>query len=111
MANDLVLRVSLPDEPAGVIASGGQINNYDGYIVHTFTSSATFEINNVDDSNKFEVFMVGGGAGGGSGTFIFPSARTGGGGGGAGGVVWINSGAGFTLSSGSYSVVVGQRGQ
>ena len=113
MANDLVLRVSLPDEPAGVIASGGQVSQYDGYIVHTFTSSATFELNNVEPSNEFEVFMVAGGGGGGGGTqnaITPPFPFTGGGAGGAGGVVWIPAGEGFTLSSGSYSVVVGEGG-
>ena len=103
MANDLVLRVSLPDEPAGVIASGGQVNQHDGYIVHTFTSSSTFQLTNTN-AVELEVFMVGGGAGGGGGVqdaITPPFSFTGGGGGGAGGLVLIPAGN-FTLSSGSY---------
>ena len=102
MTNNLVLRVSLPDEPAGVIATGGTITKVDGYIVHTFTSSAAFEVTQADTTKEFEVFMVGGG---GNSPAPLASPRFSGGGG--GGEVVLST---IKLTSGSYSIVIGDKG-
>jgi hypothetical protein len=101
MANDLVLRVSLPDEPSGVQASGGTITKVDGYIVHTFTTSGTFEVTNVDDT-EIEVFLVGGGGSGGQSI-----TNNGAGGGGGGGVV---EQAVKLANNSTYSIQVGAGG-
>ena len=102
MANDLVLRVSLPDEPTDVIATGGEITYVDGYIVHAFTSSATFQITQADPNKEIEVFLVGGGGAGAQAT------TNGGGGGGGGGGVLIDS---IKLSNNfTYSIQVGAGG-
>ena len=67
-----------------------------GWAVHTFTSPGTFTVQGPDKSGEY--LVVGGGAGGGNGS---------GGGGGAGGFRLNTS---YTLTPGSYAVVVGGGG-
>lgn len=61
-------------------ATGGTVTYYDNYVIHTFTSSGTFE---VSGEGTVEYLVVGGGGGGGGGN----SNGTGGAGGGAGGML------------------------
>ena len=88
---------STPSGPANVVATGGIIAQVDGYTYHTFLSSGTFTLTS-PDSVTVQVLVVAGGGGGASG---FDT-----GGGGGGGVVQNST----TISSGSYSVVVGAGG-
>jgi hypothetical protein len=90
--------------------TGGTITQYDGYTIHTFTVSSDF-VYIGRRPLECEILLVGGGAGGGGGTCnIDANSCNGGGAGGAGGVVLIPS-ASFTISDGSYSVVVGKGGE
>jgi len=86
-------------------ASGGTVTDVGNYTVHVFTSSGTFTV--LVPSLKVEVFMIGGGSGGNGGlsTPTVPGSITGGGG--AGASFNIQS---TTLSTGSYSIVVGAGG-
>ena len=79
-------------------ATGGtkDTNSRSGWAVHTFTSPGTFTVQGPDKSGEY--LVVGGGAGGGNGS---------GGGGGAGGFRLNTS---YTLTPGSYAVVVGGGG-
>lgn len=79
-----------------VLPTGGNVTTDGTYRIHTFTSSGTFT---TAFNAGVELLVVGGG-GGGAGTFA--------GGGGAGGVVHDPSGA--TMTSGSYTITVGQGG-
>ena len=79
-----------------VLPTGGTVTTDGTYRIHTFTSSGTFT---TAFNAGVELLVVGGG-GGGAGTFA--------GGGGAGGVVHDPSGA--TMTSGSYTITVGQGG-
>ena len=79
-----------------VLPTGGTVTTDGTYRIHTFTSSGTFT---TAFNAGVELLLVGGGGGGG-GTFA--------GGGGAGGVVHDPSGA--TMTSGSYTITVGQGG-
>ena len=79
-----------------VLPTGGTVTTDGTYRIHTFTSSGTFT---TAFNAGVELLLVGGG-GGGAGTFA--------GGGGAGGVVHDPSGA--TMTSGSYTITVGQGG-
>jgi hypothetical protein len=88
--------------PAYTVATGGTVTdvNIGGilYRLHTFTSSGTFTVTQLGNSNAVNYLVVaGGGSGGGPG---------GGGGGGGGGVRSSNS----TVTVGSYPVVVGLGG-
>ena len=86
----------LPDASGGVVT-------YDGdYAIHTFSSSGDF-IANKDLSINILV-VAGGGAGGGCQSNTKYSA----GGGGAGGVSYKE---GYSLSSGTYAVTIGEGGQ
>ena len=90
MANDLVLRVSLPDRLTAISGSGGTITEVGEYRVHTFTNGGTFSVN---DSIDVEIFMVANGG----------NAYKSGGGGGGGEVVTGN----VSLSKGNHNVVIG----
>ena len=80
--------------------AGGDIT-YDGdYTVHTFRTSAYF---NVTSSRNITVLVVAGGGGGGDDTDVGPYQ----GGGGAGGLIYNNS---YILYSGNYPVIVGTGG-
>jgi hypothetical protein len=78
----------------GISATGGTVTTVDGYQIHTFTQSGTFEV--TGGSGVIECLIVGGGGGGGEV----------GGGGGAGGVLYGT----LDAVAGSYAVTVG-RGQ
>ena len=79
------------------LPQGGNVSTSGNNRIHTFTSSGTFT---TAFNAGVELLVVGGG-GGGAGAFA--------GGGGAGGVVHDPSGA--TMTSGSYTITVGQGGQ
>ena len=79
------------------LPQGGNVSTSGNNRIHTFTSSGTFT---TAFNAGVELLVVGGG-GGGAGAFA--------GGGGAGGVVHDPSGA--TMTSGSYTIAVGQGGQ
>lgn len=78
------------------LASGGEITEADGYIVHSFTSSDNFTV--LAESLSVEYLIVGAGGPGG-----YSSNSNYAGSGGAGG--WVHSTA--TLNAGNYPVVVG----
>ena len=80
------------------LATGGTITTANGYRTHTFTSSGTFNVV-VSGGLTVSSLVVGGGGGGGS--------QVVGGGGGAGGAVLTT---GQSLSTTSYTVVVGTGG-
>jgi hypothetical protein len=86
----------------GVVATGGTITNVDGYTIHTFTSSGTFQV--TAGSGTVELLVVGGGA---QGAANDGTANESGGGGGAGGLVYV---AAYPVSAGSYSVTIGAGG-
>jgi len=74
-------------------ATGGSISSITGYIVHTFTSSATFT---PTTTGFVESLVVGGGGGGGA-----SGATNGAGGGGAGATLYskfvpVTAGVGYT---------------
>lgn len=76
-------------------ATGGSITNVDGYRIHTFTTSGTFEVLNTSTAGEIDYLIVGGGGAGGGST---------GGGGGAGGVIYQS---GIVIGPGSYTVEIG----
>lgn len=78
-----------------VTASGGTVTYNGNYAIHTFTSNGTFQLTSPTSVN---ILVVGGGGGGGHD----------GGGGGGGGQVGYQ--ANYTLSAGSYNVIVGAGG-
>ena len=80
--------------------SGGSQSTFGNYTLFTFTSNGTLS---VSGSGAIDVLVVGGGGAGG-----LPSGNSNyGGGGGAGGLVWVT---GYNVSSGTYSMVVGNGG-
>lgn len=81
--------------PTYITATGGTISYMNGYTIHKFTSSGTFQV--TSGSGNVEAMVVGGGGGG---------ANTGGGGG-AGGYVYN---AAVPVTTTSYSVTVGNGG-
>jgi hypothetical protein len=81
-------------------ATGGIVTTSEGYTIHTFNSSGTFQV--TAGSRNVEVLVVAGGGGGGG-----QSGYNGNGGGGAGGLVYNPS---FAISVGSYPVTVGTGG-
>ena len=99
MANDLVLRVSLPEVPTDSVGSGGTATYFDDYVVHSITSSQNFVYSG--DPIQADILLVGGGGIG--GRRVDPSYP---GGGGGGGEVILSS---LTLTSGSYSVIIGDK--
>jgi hypothetical protein len=82
-----------------ISATGGTITTSGSYKIHTFTTvgTTTFTLTN-PDSITAEVLVVAGGGGGGYDD---------GGGGGAGGVIYRQS---FTITSGSYTITLGNGG-
>ena len=89
-----LLLVLLSSGSVSATPTGGAIT-YDGdYIVHTFTSSGTF---NVTDAINVSILIVAGGGGGGN---LF-------GGGGAGGLIYNNS---YNITAGSHAVTIGLGG-
>ena len=98
---DGIVKIQYVDGDLSGSPSGGTETTYtsDGvdYVVHTFTADGTFDAGGGGTINSF--LMVGGGGSGGGRH---------GGGGGAGEVLY--SDLSFTLSGGSYAVVVGEGG-
>ena len=82
---------------AAVSATGGTMTTANGYTIHTFTSSGTFQLLS-PSSVQAQVLVVGGGGGGGYGNCA--------GGGGAGTAIFTSA----TLPAGSYSLTVGNGG-
>lgn len=80
-----------------IVATGGTVTYNGDYVIHTFKSSGTFELV-APGSIKANILVVGGGGSGG---------YDGAGGGGAGAVVYQSN---YTLTAGSYNVVVGSGG-
>lgn len=83
-------------------ATGGDVWNIDGYRVHAFYGSGTFEVTSIPEgaSGEVEYLIVGGGGSGGQG------GGGAGGGGGGGGVLAGTT----TLTVGTYPVTVGAGG-
>jgi len=81
--------------------TGGTIIETPSYRLHAFLSSGTFY---TDTTLSADVLVVGGGGAGGQG---YGDQDTGKGGGGAGGVVYKQ---GHTITSGSYTIIVGAGG-
>ncbi len=77
--------------------SGGTITKKNGYMIHTFTESGTFDLPN---STYADILLVGGGGGGGNG---YGAA----GGGGAGGMIVIEH---TTFLAGKHTVTIGAGG-
>jgi hypothetical protein len=90
-------------------ATGGTQTSANGYIIHTFTSSANITFNK--PGNVEYLIVAGGGGGGGNRTAYLQSYQNGGGGGGGGGLLRSTNAATMSsVSSGSYSIVVGSGG-
>ena len=81
-------------------ATGGTVTEVGDYKVHAFTSSGTFTVTQLADTNEFETLVVAGGAGPGN-TFAA-------GGGGGGGIV--NHQTGQALTAAAYTITVGGGG-
>ena len=81
-------------------ATGGTVTTVGDYKVHAFTSSGTFTVTQLADTNEFEVLLVAGGAG--------PGTQWASGGGGGGGIV--NHQTGQALTQAAYTVTVGAGG-
>ena len=81
-------------------ATGGTVTTVGDYKVHAFTSTGTFTVTQLGDTNEFEVLLVAGGAG--------PGTQWAAGGGGGGGIV--NHQTGQALSAVAYDVVIGAGG-
>ena len=83
-------------------ATGGTIVTSGDYKIHTFTSSGNFVVTQA--GAPIEYLLVAGGGGGGSGQSNSNYAA---GGGGAGGMITANN---FSVSNGTYAIVVGAGG-
>ena len=106
----------VPPPPPGLTATGGVISDYTSgpavYRAHVFTSTGTFEVEELGGyGDTVEYLVVAGGGGGGS------NAAAGGGGGGyRSSVIGESSGGGasaepiYPVSIGSYSVLIGAGG-
>jgi len=81
-------------------ATGGTVTTVGDYKVHAFTSTGTFTVTQLADTNEFEVLLVAGGAG--------PGTQWTAGGGGGGGIV--NHQTGQALTQAAYDVVIGAGG-
>ena len=81
-------------------ATGGTVTTVGDYKVHAFTSTGTFTVTKLADTNEFEVLLVAGGAG--------PGTQWTAGGGGGGGIV--NHQTGQALTQAAYDVVIGAGG-
>ena len=79
-----------------IVATGGTVTTVDGYKIHTFTTSGTFNVTSVPAGATVQYVVVGGGGGGGSN----------GGGGGAGGFLTGN----LAVASIGYTVTIGAGG-
>ena len=77
-------------------ATGGTVTTVGDYKVHAFTSSGTFTVTQLGDTNEFEALIVAGGAG--------PGTQWAQGGGGGGGIV--NHQTGQALTAAAYTVTV-----
>ncbi len=84
------------------IATGGTIVTSGDYKIHTFTSSGNFVVTQA--GAPIEYLLVAGGGGGGSGQSNSNYAA---GGGGGGGMITANN---FSVSNGTYAIVVGAGG-
>jgi hypothetical protein len=90
-------------------ATGGTQTSANGYIIHTFTSSANITFNK--PGNVEYLIVAGGGGGGLNQQAYLRGEKDGGGGGGGGGLQQsTNATTMSSVSSGSYSVVVGGGG-
>jgi len=90
-------------------ATGGTQTSANGYIIHTFTSSANITFNK--PGNVEYLIVAGGGGGGLNQQAYLRGEKDGGGGGGGGGLRQsTNATTMSSVSSGSYSVVVGSGG-
>lgn len=87
------------------IITGGTITNSPTSVIHTFTSSGTFNVQSAPPTFNIDYLVVGGGGGGGSGWPSYPGV--GGGGGGAGG---FRVGSGIPMTNGVYTIRVGDGG-
>ena len=81
-------------------ATGGTVTEVGDYKVHAFTSSGTFTVTQLADTNEFETLIVAGGAG--------PGTNFSSGGGGGGGI--INHQTGQALTAAAYTITVGAGG-
>jgi len=91
--------------PIQLAGSGGTITSWNGYTIHTFTSTGTFSLSSSVDSVEF--LIVGGGGGGGQ---IGTAGNEANGGGGAGGLITSSDIGTISVSAGNYTVVVGAGG-
>jgi hypothetical protein len=90
---------SIKSAPPPIQATGGTVTTYSGYKVHTFTSSGTFEVTEVPSGETIDFMVVAGGGSSGNGSTAA--------GGGAGGYRYFSN---QTITTGSYSVVIGAGG-
>ena len=81
-------------------ATGGTVTTVGDYKVHAFTSSGTFTVTQLADTNEFETLVVAGGGG--------PGMTFAAGGGGGGGIV--NHQTGQALTAAAYTITVGGGG-
>ena len=81
-------------------ATGGTVTTSGDYKIHAFTSSGTFTVTQLADTNEFEALIISGGAS--------PGSTTHAGGGGGGGVA--NHQTGQALTAAAYTVTVGAGG-
>ncbi|PKN02920.1 hypothetical protein CVU76_02755, partial [Candidatus Dojkabacteria bacterium HGW-Dojkabacteria-1] len=96
---------SVGSSPAQLSGTGGSVSSWNGYTIHTFTSSGTLSLPTNVDSVEF--LIVGGGGGGGQ---IGTAGNEGNGGGGAGGLLSSDNIGAVSLTAGNYSIVVGGGG-
>lgn len=97
---------TIADFVSVVSATGGSVVTSGGYRIHTFTASNTFTVTEApspaNPKSKIDVLLVGGGGGGGN-----YQGFEGGSGGGAGGMVVAT---GYSITAGTYPVVIGSGG-
>jgi hypothetical protein len=87
------------------VATGGTMSTADGYTIHTFSSSGSFEITSMPPLASIEYLIVGGGGAGGD-FFSGGGYNAAGGGGGAGGVLYGT----LEPSIGTYPIAIGAGG-
>ena len=97
-------------QPTFISASGGTETTSGNFKFHAFTSSGTFTVSSLGNSDgggsTIEYLVVGGGGSGGTGSYGV-GANSNGGGGGAGGTVNNTS---FTVSAQAYTITIGAGG-
>jgi hypothetical protein len=92
------------DIPTYLEATGGLVEDENGYRIHVFTTSGEFNVTYIpENSSNLEIILVGGGGGGGSA--VSPGDFAGGGG--AGGFLTANV---INVSPGPYSIIIGAGG-